>query len=87
MTPNRDEQPFTDRRGRKTVEDWARDKGTADWQVAAARASNRWPQGHELSEADYDAAVTGMAEIQMGYSLPLDGDEPTESGDDTAKEG
>jgi hypothetical protein len=56
----------------KTAEAWADAKGLTriqkmpgeapkkvpDWRFAAAKAFAGWPDGQELSEAEFDAAVT-----------------------------
>ena len=48
---------------RKPIEEWAQAKGHT-WQLASTTAHERWPQGLELTEAQYDDAVrraTGVA--------------------------
>lgn len=41
----------------KSVEAWAKEKSTPDWQLAAIIAANRLGRGAEMTEAEYDAAV------------------------------
>lgn len=50
----------------KTVEQWAAEKATPDWLLAAARAGNRWPVGRELTEQEFDAAIEAAAHTQIG---------------------
>lgn len=52
---------------RLPVEDWGEQKGTPDWAFAAARAMHRWARGRELTETEYDAAVTAATTIPIGY--------------------
>lgn len=41
----------------KPFEQWAAAKNTADWQLAALVAHQRYPIGQEVSEAAFDAAL------------------------------
>jgi hypothetical protein len=65
---------------RKPAEEWARAKGHAkasrqgratvmapelDWRFAAAKAHENWPQGVELTEADYDRAVQAATSVTL----------------------
>ena len=65
---------------RKPAEEWARAKGHAkasrqgkatvmdpelDWRFAAAKAHENWPQGVELTEADYDRAVSAATSVTL----------------------
>lgn len=48
---------------RQPVESWAKAKGH-NWQLASTAAHEQWPQGLEVTEAQYDDAVrraTGVA--------------------------
>jgi len=41
-----------------------------DWRFAAARALHQWPDGHLLSEAEYDAALAKTLAIPMLQAAP-----------------
>lgn len=41
----------------RPIEEWREQLGTPDWLFAAARAKRGWPQGREVSEAEYRAAI------------------------------
>lgn len=43
---------------KRTVEQWAKIKATKARQFAAAKAAHRWPEGRELTEVEYLAAIT-----------------------------
>lgn len=64
----------------RTVEAWAEEKGMLPqlvsvngrtranpefWRFAAARALCNWPVGKELTEADFDAAITAAGNQQL----------------------
>ena len=54
---------------KKTIEDWAAQKGTPDWLMAAAKYRSKWGQGREVSEGDFDAAVAEAGGIKLsGYA-------------------
>jgi hypothetical protein len=55
---------------KKTVEEWAKTKGTADWLFAAAKAAFKWAQGKELDEAQYDELVEKAANAGAGDGNP-----------------
>jgi hypothetical protein len=55
---------------KRTAEDWAKLKNTPDWMMAAVRTRQRWGIGKEVDEADFDAAVTGVLAIKIGYAPP-----------------
>ncbi len=40
---------------------WAEKHATPDWLLAAAAHKARWPEGQEVSEADYQAALEGAS--------------------------
>lgn len=42
---------------RKTVDEWAKIKGTLAMVLAGAKHHHRWPLGQELTEAEYDKAI------------------------------
>ena len=48
---------------RKPVEQWQLDKGVHGWLVAFAATQNRWPQGRELTEAEFDVGIKAAFEI------------------------
>jgi hypothetical protein len=60
---------------RKPVEDWARAKSHFNhpdrkfaraWIFNATRTREHWPRGAEVTEAEYDAAVTVTLGTQLG---------------------
>jgi hypothetical protein len=42
---------------RQAVEAWASELATPAWAFAAARMKHSWPEGRQLSRADYEKAV------------------------------
>jgi len=42
---------------RRPHEEWAAEKGTPAWLLAAARAKAGWALGQEVTEKEYDRAV------------------------------
>lgn len=44
---------------RKSVEDWAREKKTKSYILAAVKAAADWAEGRMLTEREYDGAVDG----------------------------
>lgn len=42
----------------KPYSDWAREKSTPPWKLEAARVGNNWPEGREMSEAEFDKAIS-----------------------------
>lgn len=50
----------------RSVEHWAAAKRPPRRLLAAARAGNRWAVGFELTETDFDAALTRAAGIELG---------------------
>lgn len=50
---------------RRAVEDWAKDKGTEFYWLAAARNAFRWGLGREISEVYYDAAIAAVQNISL----------------------
>jgi hypothetical protein len=42
---------------RRPHEEWAAEKGTPAWLLAAARAKAGWALGQEVTEREYDRAV------------------------------
>ena len=48
---------------RKPIEQWQIDKGVHGWLIAFACMQNRWPQGRELTEAEFDAAIQAAFDI------------------------
>lgn len=42
----------------RAFEDWAFAKKLEPWKVRAAKEMHRWPLGQEMSEADFDKAIT-----------------------------
>jgi hypothetical protein len=51
----------------KTVEQWAAEKKTEAWKFSAAKAGENWPQGREMDEEAYDAAIERAANVRLGY--------------------
>lgn len=41
----------------KTIEQWAKDKGTKSYVLRAAATLNRWPVGREITETVFDAGI------------------------------
>jgi hypothetical protein len=56
-TPEEPAEPAPDQHGRMTVEQWAKKKATEAWKFKAAKAGKQWPDGQEVTEEDYDAAI------------------------------
>lgn len=52
-------------RTREAAETWAAKKGTPAWLFSAARTFHGWPQGRELTEAEFDAAVSSTQGIHI----------------------
>lgn len=50
---------------RKPIEEWAREKGTAAWLFAGAKAGEGWAVGAELTESEYTAAIAKAASITL----------------------
>jgi hypothetical protein len=50
----------------KTFEAWAKQKNTLYWLVPCAAAYHRWPEGREMTEATYDAAIETAGGLKMG---------------------
>lgn len=48
----------------KTVEDWQKERGTADWVFIAARFCSDWPKEKMISDSEYDAAVNRVLDIK-----------------------
>jgi hypothetical protein len=42
---------------RRSVEEWASELGTPAWALAAARMKHAWPEGRQLSRAEFERAV------------------------------
>lgn len=57
--------------GVKAVEEWAKEKGHTGvdaWNFAAAKAYKTWPVGFEVTEEEYDNAVTEAGNLSIGYA-------------------
>jgi hypothetical protein len=50
----------------KPFEQWAAEKGTADWQLAALKAFKNYPDGREVSAAEFDKALTEALKSPVG---------------------
>ncbi len=50
----------------KKLEDWATAKATPSHVIAGAKTLNGWGQGHELTEADFDAGIKAWGEVRLG---------------------
>lgn len=50
---------------KKTVEDWAAQKSISAWLFAAVRAYERWAEGTELTEAEFEAALARVHTLQF----------------------
>jgi len=48
---------------RKTIEQWQSEKVVLPWLFAFACTQNRWPQGRELTEAEFEAGIKAAFEI------------------------
>jgi hypothetical protein len=55
---------FGSDRDKKQIETWKAELNTPDWLFAAARSAQNWPEGLELSEAEYSKA-TAAAEGEV----------------------
>lgn len=55
----------------KPIETWCAEKETADWLFAATKAALRWGAGKEVTEEEYEKAVTATAGIKF-YAYPAD---------------
>lgn len=51
---------------RRPFEAWVEEKRPAAWLAAAARAMRGWPIGREVTEAEFDAAITAAGTIPLG---------------------
>lgn len=51
------------------IESHAKNRGTPDWLFASTKAYHGWPQGKEVSAADYDQAVDAAANCGTGPLL------------------
>jgi hypothetical protein len=54
---------------RRPFEAWAAEKKPAPWQAAAARAMRGWAIGREITESEFDDAITAAGSITLGYDL------------------
>jgi hypothetical protein len=50
---------------KKPIEVWAELKKLPDWQFAAAKAHENWPQGFEVTEEEFDQAVQAACGIAL----------------------
>lgn len=48
----------------KTVEDWQKERETADWVYLAASFCADWPQNKMVSAAEYDAGIARVLDIR-----------------------
>jgi hypothetical protein len=56
---------------RKTIEEWAKQKGTADWKLAAAKVHQKgWGVGKEVEESTFDKAIKAVEEIKLYAYAP-----------------
>lgn len=53
---------------RKPFEQWASEKKTPAWLAAAARAMRGWAIGREVTEEDFDAALTDAGAVAVGVT-------------------
>lgn len=54
----------------RTIEAWAKVKnhtGFDAWKFAAAKGAKQWPEGAEVTEAQYDQAVRDASNAPLGY--------------------
>ena len=49
----------------RTVEEWAALKQTDPVTFRAVQVGQRWPQGAELAESEYDNAISGFSQIVL----------------------
>lgn len=50
---------------RKAVDEWAREKKTKSYVLAAVKAAANWAEGKMLTESEYDGAVDGWLHGSM----------------------
>ncbi len=50
----------------KPFEQWAAEKGTADWQLAALTAFKNYPIGREVTASEFDAALEQALKQPVG---------------------
>lgn len=50
----------------RQAEEWAEAKKTPAWLFAATKAHENWPQGREVTESAFDAAVARTSGITIG---------------------
>ena len=50
---------------RRPVEDWAKEKATPPARFAFVKRLLRWPEGRQLTEAEYDAALARASSIRF----------------------
>jgi hypothetical protein len=48
-----------------TIEAHATKLKVLQWKFEAAKVGNKWPQGAEISEEDFQAAIVAVANIQL----------------------
>jgi hypothetical protein len=54
---------------RRPFEAWVLAKKPEAWRAAAARAMRGWAIGFEVTETQFDEAMTAAGEIRIGYDL------------------
>ena len=52
---------------RKPAEQWASEKHTPAWLLAAMRAHEQWPLGRDLTEGEFDEACRVVGQHRLGY--------------------
>ncbi len=57
MPKEKETQTQAQEQARRPHEEWAAEKGTPPWLLAAARVKAGWALGQEVTEKDYDRAV------------------------------
>ncbi len=57
MPKEKETQAQGQEEARRPHEEWAAEKGTPAWLLAAARAKAGWALGQEVTEREYDRAV------------------------------
>lgn len=50
----------------KTPREWAKEKRTPAWQLAAATAGHVWLSGKTLTESEFDLAITAALAAEAG---------------------
>jgi hypothetical protein len=45
---------------------WLGAKKSREWAFAGAKFAQQWPEGLEITEADYDAAISAVENLQLG---------------------